>query len=316
MKVFYLFILLFLSSDLYSQSIIDDIEDEQENTSEQISNLDLPTERIEKVGASRTVFILSNNNSSFNKGDFISLVLGDNLINRAIVAKVAGSSVGIKVVKTYSPELGVSLRPGTQVKVIRGDDTYFNNLKKKQTAKSNAPLIEDEDDLFNDTTLLSDEVSLEENSKRHLRTDSLFFVMASALSSFDNSGNEATYNQFGASYGYQFRDNFWAEVYYSSFKIDNFPSTALTSTFNLFSLRLKYTVKLPSYVYLQPYVGLLLTSISAPNTTNMAQTSAIDLASERRPAVGVTLLRRLVPGWFIRGDLGTDLMALGFGLEF
>ena len=31
---------------------------------------------------------------------------------------------------------------------------------------------------------------------------------------------------------------------------------------------------------------------------------------------GITVLKRLVPGWFIRGDLGSDILGAGFGLEF
>jgi hypothetical protein len=31
---------------------------------------------------------------------------------------------------------------------------------------------------------------------------------------------------------------------------------------------------------------------------------------------GVTILRRLVPGWFIKADLGTDQLNIGFAIEF
>jgi len=27
-------------------------------------------------------------------------------------------------------------------------------------------------------------------------------------------------------------------------------------------------------------------------------------------------MRRLVPGWFIKADLGTDILQLGFAIEF
>jgi hypothetical protein len=34
------------------------------------------------------------------------------------------------------------------------------------------------------------------------------------------------------------------------------------------------------------------------------------------PVFGITVLRRLVPGWFIKGDLGNDIINLGFAIEF
>jgi len=306
----------FIFSNLSAQSILDDIDDDQSEASSPATGLDLPIERIEKIGASRTVYILSNSNSSFAKGDFISLVLGDNLVNRAIVAKVSSGSAGIKIIKTYSPEMSSALRPGSQVRIIRGDDSYFSNLKKKSKSISEKSLIDDEDDLFNDTTLLSDDVSLKENSKRLIRTDSLFFAMGSSLPSVNNTGGSTRYNMYGASYSYQFKDNFWVEGYYSFTGLKNFPSTGKSSDLNVVSGRLKYTVKLPSYTFLQPYIGFIISRVSTALETNSIESDAITRANTVKPAIGVTILRRLVPGWFVRGDLGTDLFALGFGLEF
>lgn len=307
-------ILLLLSiQNIGAQSVIDQIDD---NRSEAIAKLDLPTERIEKVGVSGTIFIISNSSSSFNKGDFISLVFDNNLVNRAIVAKVEGSSAGIKIVKVYSNQYHKILSPGRTVKIIRGDDTFFANLKNNNNSGQKS-LIDDEDDLFNDTTLLSDDIDLEENTKRLIRTDWLAFAMGSSLSSVDVSGAVKRYNQLGASFAYQFRDNVWAEASYNINNLTNYPRANENVSLNNIILRAKYTIAMPSYSYLQPYIGFQIitasSSVTAPTPDEVIQ---LDRLPKNQVVFGASLLKRLVPGWFLRADLGTDLMALGLGIEF
>jgi hypothetical protein len=306
-------ILLLLSIQYISaQSVIDQIDD---NRSQAIAKLDLPTEKIEKVGVSGTVFIISNSSSSFNKGDFISLVFDNNLVNRAIVAKVEGSSAGIKIVKVYSNQYHKILSPGRAVKIIRGDDTFFANLKNEKVDKKS--LIDDEDDLFNDTTLLSDDIDLEENTKRLIRTDWLAFAMGSSLSSVDVSGAVKRYNQLGASFAYQFKDNAWLEGSYNINNLTNYPRANENVSLNNIIFRAKYTIAMPGFSYLQPYIGFqIITASSSISNPTDDEAIQLDRLPKNQVVFGASVLKRLVPGWFVRGDLGTDLIALGLGIEF
>ena len=54
-------------------------------------------------------------------------------------------------------------------------------------------------------------------------------------------------------------------------------------------------------------------SVSSPDAGNVdnsaqavAETDVIQKLQRRQFVAGVTLLRRLVPGWFLKADLGTD----------
>jgi hypothetical protein len=316
MRYLFIILLLFSPNFIGAQSIIDEISDDNGDESV-VSSLDLPTETIEKIGASRTVYILSNNNSSFGKGDFISLVINNNLINRAIVAKVSGSSAGIKIVKTYNAQFAQMMRPGTQVQVIRGDDSYFTNMKKNIKKDQSESLIEDEDDLFNETTLLSEDSGLDENTKRLIRTDHLLFGTAALLGSIDSDANSTRLLQVGFNYSYQLADNIWGEAFVTQSKQTKFPAEGISTTLTNITLRGKYTVKLPAYSYLMPYVGIQMVMASTDVSELSNEDNAlVNQTKETNIAFGVTLLKRLVPGWFIRADLGTDIAAAGLGIEF
>ena len=78
-----------------------------------------------------------------------------------------------------------------------------------------------------------------------------------------------------------------------------------------------------------PYVGYqwvgaqspnarLVDPNSPPRTPFELQNELDDVANlEKNQAIfGVTLLKRLVPAWFIRVDLGSDILSGGLALEF
>lgn len=91
--------------------------------------------------------------------------------------------------------------------------------------------------------------------------------------------------------------------------------------------RIKYNFKAPLYSYIMPYIGFQYYNISSPeagkgNDTQVtpaqkeAELKAVDDLKKSGTVVGVTILRRLVPGWFFKADIGTDVMNLGFAIEF
>jgi hypothetical protein len=70
-----------------------------------------------------------------------------------------------------------------------------------------------------------------------------------------------------------------------------------------------------------PYVGYQVYTVTSPNlgedpATAEEEAKIEQALSKRQIVAGVTILKRLVPGWFLRGDIGNDIMAIGFGIEF
>ena len=156
----------------YSESIIDDIDPENENE-EFLPNMS--KEKIEKISASKRIYIITNNNHSFQKGDFISLIFNGDLVARALVAKTVSGVSGIKLLRIYSNNLLTLLRPGVEVHVLRGDDSYF---KKKASASKEEEITttsSDEEDLYNSLTLFEekDNAFLDEEGKRIIKQDNI-----------------------------------------------------------------------------------------------------------------------------------------------
>lgn len=319
--------LLFLlgsNSPVLAQSLIDEIDTSNTFTP---TAPELVSEKIEKISASGRIFILTNNSGAYGKGDFISLIIDDKLVNRAIVAKTINGSAGIKIIKVYSDKLNGILRPGMEVKIIRGDDSYFN-LKSQKIAKSQEkPLIEGEDELFDDTTLLEDDLNIDENKKRAIKTDNLVSVYLAMVEGKDTSGKSKRYSQFSAAWAYQLDDNIYTELGIGRSIINDYPSingtTGLDTTLTSLVAKVKYTVTAPFYSFIQPYIGYQILSASYKAQSDGTSTSQIqqeknqvDALSKNQIVLGVTLLKRLVPGWFGRLDLGTDAINMGFSLEF
>ena len=95
-----------------------------------------------------------------------------------------------------------------------------------------------------------------------------------------------------------------------------------------FTGKLKYTVNAPFYSYIMPYVGYQVISVDSPgagvqDTVNpktdaelQEEIALVDDLKKSTVIFGVTVLKRIVPGWFIRADLGSDIISGGLTLEF
>lgn len=321
------FIVLFcflLSGQGWSQSVVDDI-DGFSGDSGGTPSPELSTEKIEKISASGRILILTNSSGSFGKGDFISIVLDNKLVNRALVAKTSNGSGGIKLLKIYDPQLQKVLRPGMEVQVIRGDDSYFRIKKKKDAAVAeNDGLIEDEESLFDETTLLEDDLSLEENTKRKIKTDNIISLFLSQVEGTTTEQGTKRYSQITGAWAYQVDDNIWGEISYGENVITDFPAGGLDTKFTNLVLRIKYTVEAPFYSFIQPYAGYQIRNADSPGAGSAGVSASqqeeelalVEDLKKTGPVFGVTVLKRLVPGWFARFDLGSDSLNIGFSLEF
>ncbi|EQC45114.1 hypothetical protein M899_3464 [Bacteriovorax sp. BSW11_IV] len=285
---------------------------------------DLPTEKIEKISASGRIFIITNTNQSFSKGDFISLIKFNKLVTRALVAKDTNGIAGIKILKTYSLDLFKDLRVGDEVKVLRGDDSFFKVKKKEETETSK---INEEEDLYNEDLITEDDLDLNENKNRAIKTDNIISASLGFLDTIDKDQNSIRLNQFNASWAYQFDDNIWGEVLYGEGTQKNFPDDGLGTKITNLTVRGKYTFAGPMFTYFQPYAGFQIINADSPGagqpdaqkTDPVALQKELDLVDslkEKRVIFGVTVLKRLVPGWFMRGDFGNDMLNVGFSLEF
>lgn len=318
---------------VYAQNVLDDIEEEDRVETGHSENApNLVSETIKVIAPSKKIFILTNENKTFSKGDFISLLLGNKLVCRALVAKTTDDQLsGIKIVKIYNVTLWKQMAVGKEVLVLKGDDSYYSNLEKtpktpEEKAKGTSK-VQDEDDLFNSTTLNDDDLSLEETSKRLIRTDNLISAGIGMIAGKDVDGSSKRYTHINGSWGYQVSDNIWAELGVGTNTITDYPTSSIDTRMVSFTGKLKYTFNAPFYSYVMPYVGYQVINVNSPGAgVNIGDgTSDEDLAKElqlvddlKKSTVifGVTVLKRIVPGWFIRADLGTDLINGGLTLEF
>lgn len=332
--LFTLLLCFSLGAPVRAQNVLDDIEEEDktETTAEQAPNLVAETIRV--ISPSKKIFILTNENQSYSKGDFISLLVANKLVCRALVAKTTDQKLsGIKIVKIYDLALWKQLASGKEVLVLKGDDSYYTNKEKapgkkqdKNDKKDESKLQTDED-LFNSTSLGSeDDLSLEESGKRLIRPDNLVSVNVGLIQAKDVDGSSKRYTQLNGAWAYQLSDNIWGEAALGTNTITDYPSTGLDTRLINITVRGKYTFSAPFYSYLQPYVGyqtVLAQSPSAgqnpdndPNIDTQKEIQMVNDLKKSSVIFGVTVLKRIVPGWFMRADLGTDIINGGLTIEF
>ncbi len=331
---FYLIAIFAGINSAIAQNVLDDIQISERGDSSDTSNLapDLAKETILKISSSKKIFLISNEAQSFGKGDFISLLLNTKLAVRALVAKTTDDKIaGIKITKIYSLQLWNQLKNGLEVQVLKGDDSYFTIKEKKneEGIEDKAETkIEEEDDLFNSTTLGGDDDSLmEENKNRLIRPDNLLAVNVGMIEGKDNDGSSRRYTQINGAWAYQLVDNIWGELQLGTNVINDFPSSEIDTRLINITVRGKYTFSGPFYTYFQPYFGYQIIRADSPGAGNddgrgftdeqlQAEIDLVEDTAKSRMIFGITALKRIVPGWFVRADIGLDILSGGLTLEF
>jgi hypothetical protein len=288
------------------------------------------SETVNIISRSGKIFILSNSNQLLNKGDFITLSIKDGgPIARSVVAKTHEGQAGIKMLKVYSLTRWNTLRRGVVVNIIKGDDSALFGKKKTEEVTDDGSKIESEEDLFNDKALLNEDLTDFYSDNRLIKPDNIVTAGYNQLTFTDDfTGDTIAGNQFNFSWGYQFADNYWAEGLFGRTQIDAYPDDGNQTIVSNFTARLKYTFKAPFYSYVMPYIGFKTVSVSSPDAGVLLEDTAaardqankenqtIDELEKTNIILGVTVLKRLVPGWFLKVDAGTDIFSLGFGIEF
>lgn len=289
---------------------------------------DMATETINRISGSKKIFIITNNSQTFAKGDFVTLVKGTKRALRAVVAKNENGVAGIKILKIYSLSLWNSLIAGGEIQVLRGDDSFFN-VPVTSADSGNIPgeLIKAETNLFDETTVLEDDsLSFDEKSKRILKNDNL----VSLSLGFVDAGSEGRASLPTGAWSFQVEDNIFLEAAYGQGILKGYPSLDgdIDTKITNFMIKAKYAIRAPFESYVLPYIGYQLIGATSPgageqddaNSRSEAELQQeiddVDALKKSGPVFGVTALKRLVPGWFVRADLGSDLIAIGFSLEF
>lgn len=311
--------LLFLTSASFAQTLVEEAKSPLAAEASEGTFV----ETIKIISASKKIFILTNNNQQLGQGDFISLALDNKLAARAVVAKNYEGQTGIKILKIYSLSQWARLRKGQEVQVIRGDDSMFGKkvVETKVTPTEEAPKIKSEEDLFNDNVAI-DDGEFDDGSKRHIKPDNVVSVGAGFLSAKDLENQEARATQFSGAWAYQFTDNWFAEFVYARSQLEDFPAKGAQTLVNNVVGRIKYNFKAPLYSFIMPYVGFQSQTVSSNAgktgvaAVDQAELEVRDELIKTGPVFGVTILRRLVPGWFVKADLGTDVLNLGVAIEF
>jgi hypothetical protein len=284
-------------------------------------------ETIKIISNSKKIFILSNTNQQLGPGDFISLALNNNLAARAVVAKTHQDQVGIKIIKIYSLSHWGKLRRDIEVQIVKGDDSSFAKKPVTQIKEENANTkIKSEDDLYSGDVIVEDDVGVfDENKNRHIKPDNLVSLTGAFFQAaeVESRGGTVRTQEFGISWGYQFVDNYFVEGLYGRALLNAYPRDGEQTLINHLTARIKYNIKGPLYTFFMPYVGFHTYDIRSPGagkttnaSTNKEEIDAIDKLKKSGPVFGVSILRRLVPGWFIKGDIGNDIMSVGFAIEF
>ena len=302
-----------------SFGILDDI-------SQDTTISDLITENILAISPSKRIFVISNENRSFSKGDFISLVYNTQLTARAIVAKSSQKGSGIKIVKIYNWKKWQQLAKGIPVQIIRGDDSYFKEKRDKEKSDSDSEFakIESDEDLYNSTEILDRDLS-EDDSKSHIRQDNLLSINYGVYPVKGNTEG-LSLSMFNITYNYQLGSDFWIGATVGSGTLQKFPASNLNTNITSFTLTGSYLIKLPFYSYFAPYVGFNYQVSSSPKAgtddgTNTqeerdSELLQVDALNTGDIIFGAKIIRHLAPGWYASVGIGTDIMQAGVAIEF
>jgi hypothetical protein len=316
MKVSIFLILFTLSPKLLPQTVMDRLSQDDPIQADEIS---LIPERIEKVSPSKRIFIITNENESFQVGDFISLLVDKKLASRALVAKRKDKVAGIKIVKIYNLALWKKLGPKTEIQIIKGDDSSYQ--KKDRPPQQMAP---PQEDLF-EKTVISDDITEKDPKGSVIISNHQISVLLGWFEAINSFGESTRYSQLNFQYMYQAWKNIFLEIGFGSNVVKDFPSKGLDTRYYNITPKGKYTFEILWGLVLQPYLGWQFLIADSPgagqtdsetNREQLAQELKLVEDSEQSRAIfGITLQQAIIPGWNLKADLGMDIISIGVGLE-
>ena len=105
---------------------------------------------------------------------------------RAVVAKISGENSGVKILRIHSLAQWNKMREGLDVEIIRGD--YYTTKRVPEEVPI-SPIIETEEDLFDETKLLAEDLEeLEEERNSIIKNNNVVSIFLGFMESNTTNG--------------------------------------------------------------------------------------------------------------------------------
>ncbi len=154
--------LFVLPLTLRAQSVADSFRPEQFDVT--LAKDSLFTENIITVGATRRIFILTNDNKKVIPGDYVTFIsMEGKMLARAIVVKLRDDKFGARIKRIYDSTEWGKIREDTDVQLLKGDDSIFQRVQEQQAEAQNEFLSNPSDAINSDYQLLSQDSSIDLN---------------------------------------------------------------------------------------------------------------------------------------------------------
>ncbi len=291
------------------------------------------TENVVTIGATRKVFILTNENKKVIPGDYVTMIsMEGKMLARGIVVKLRDDKFGMRLKKVYDPSEWNKIKEEDDVQILKGDDSLFMKMQRESLDTADELRSSPEDQLNSDFQLLSGEngIDLSDDGqydrKRNLGVIDSPNILTAGVGRIRAIGTDLTdqnYLNYQFSFLHQFAKNIWPEISYSYSILKKFPAVDIDTGLHILNLRIRFAFDLGFYTYLLPYAGIRKGFADSPGAGDNPDATAAnnELALlddvERAEAVyGVSLFKRLVPSWIFRVDIGNEMMGVGLGIEY
>jgi hypothetical protein len=315
----------------HAQSVADAFR--PENFDVTLAKDSLFTENVITVGATRRIFILSNENKKVIPGDYVTMIsMEGKMLARGIVVKLRDDKTGIRVKKIYDAMEWNKIKEDDDLQLLKGDDSLYSKMQKGEASASEDLQIGQGDQLNADFQLLSGEsgVDLSRQSKfedtKNLGVINTPNILTAGIGRIRAAGTDFTdknYINYQFSFMHQFAKNIWPEITYSYSELKKFPAVDIDTGLHIVSLKIRVAFDLGFYTYLLPYAGIKKAFADSPgagdNPDDVAANNEITLLNDveaPQAVYGVSVFKRLVPSWLFRVDVGNEMIALGLGIEF
>ncbi|MFG1493185.1 hypothetical protein ACRXCV_00950 [Halobacteriovorax sp. GFR7] len=315
MKNILILFLLFLSTTAFSQSAVNDFSNS--------ANYDLANEKLLRISGTRRIILVSNSQDSFAKGDYITILINKVPVARGVVPKQEENQAAVKITKIYDEDLFKNFFVNQDVQILRGDDSAYGKPSENPEDQFK---ITDSESLYDDTTLLEEDLYGEDNQQTGvIKNDNIASVGIGLVDGFNTAGKQDTNTQYNAAWSFQIEKNIWVEGFIGRHLIRAFPAEDIDTAVNQYIFRAKYAFEGPLYTVFMPYVGYKFATADSPGAGDVSKVGSdqaqreLDLVASVEQdefVFGATGFKRLVPGWFLRVDIGTDVMGVGLALEF
>ncbi|MDH4467768.1 MAG: hypothetical protein QE271_06890 [Bacteriovoracaceae bacterium] len=323
-------IFLFVKS-ASAQSVADALK--PENFDVTLAKDALFTENVITIGATRRIYILTNENKKIIPGDYLTMIsLEGKMLARGIVVKLRDDKFGIRVKKIYDPVEWNKVKEDDDVQLLKGDDSLYTKMQNEQSKVEEDIKGTPGDQLNSDFQLLSGDYDIDLKSQgkyddtRNLgviNSPNILTVGIGRINAIGTDLSNKNYLNYQFSFMHQIFKNIWPEVTYSYSLLKKFPAVDIDSGLHIVTGKIRVAFDLGFYTYLLPYAGIKKGFADSPGAGDNPDAVAannelalLDDVEQVEAVYGVSIIKRLVPSWVFRFDAGNDILAIGLGVEF